>query len=107
MLEIRIKEVGVEYEKVGQDWGEKFVVDGKFIMGQNFVSVKVVGEVILKVIQVVWYLVIWFLSQLYRNDDKVFIQVLVQDDEYIFYLEEINVMFFLVIFKFYWYDCFW
>ncbi|KAK4651844.1 hypothetical protein QC762_600120 [Podospora pseudocomata] len=50
MLETRIKEVGAEYEKAGQDWGEKLVVDGKLITGQNPASAKAVGEAILKVI---------------------------------------------------------
>merc|ERR1712098_482890 len=42
---------GGEFEKAGADWGEKVVVSGKIITGQNPASASGVGQAILKAIQ--------------------------------------------------------
>ncbi|BFZ62101.1 hypothetical protein YB2330_003180 [Saitoella coloradoensis] len=44
LLEDRLKERGGLYEKAEKAWGEKLVVDGKLITGQNPASAKAVGE---------------------------------------------------------------
>merc|ERR1712093_851476 len=42
---------GGKFEKAGADWGEKVVVSGKIITGQNPASASGVGQAILKAIQ--------------------------------------------------------
>ncbi|CZT45022.1 related to NonF protein, involved in nonactin biosynthesis [Rhynchosporium secalis] len=42
---------GGKYEKAGADWGEKVVVSGRIITGQNPASACAVGEAILKAVQ--------------------------------------------------------
>ncbi|KAK4098348.1 class I glutamine amidotransferase-like protein [Parathielavia hyrcaniae] len=54
LLEDRLREaVGPEggYEKAGEAWGEKVVVDGKLITGQNPASAKGVGEAIVRAVR--------------------------------------------------------
>lgn len=46
LLETRLKEVGGNFEKAAELWGEKVVVDGKLITGQNPASAKGVGAAI-------------------------------------------------------------
>ncbi|CCM04059.1 uncharacterized protein FIBRA_06218 [Fibroporia radiculosa] len=46
LLEDRIKALGAKYEKAGEPWGVKVIVDGKLITGQNPASAKGVGEAI-------------------------------------------------------------
>ncbi|KAK4177888.1 class I glutamine amidotransferase-like protein [Triangularia setosa] len=41
---------GEDYEKAGQDWGEKVIVDGKLLTGKNPASAKVVEEAIMQAI---------------------------------------------------------
>ncbi|KAL0943294.1 GATase1 Hsp31-like family protein [Colletotrichum truncatum] len=48
LLEDRLKEVGGKYSKADAPWGEKVVVDGIVITGQNPASAKAVGEAIVK-----------------------------------------------------------
>ncbi|KAK4189478.1 class I glutamine amidotransferase-like protein [Podospora australis] len=50
LLEDKLKEAGTKYDKTG-DWGEKVIVDGRLITGQNPASAHGVGEAILKAIK--------------------------------------------------------
>ncbi|GAO14487.1 uncharacterized protein UV8b_04280 [Ustilaginoidea virens] len=50
LLEDELKRVGARYEAAPEPWGEKVVVDGQIITGQNPASAKGVGEAILKAI---------------------------------------------------------
>ncbi|KAL0577719.1 hypothetical protein V5O48_004268 [Marasmius crinis-equi] len=47
LLEDKIKENGGIYEKAPAAWGEKVIVDGNLITGQNPASAKAVGEALL------------------------------------------------------------
>lgn len=48
LLENRLKENGGKYELAAEPWGEKVVVDGIFITGQNPASAHGVGKAIAK-----------------------------------------------------------
>ncbi|PCH41499.1 class I glutamine amidotransferase-like protein [Wolfiporia cocos MD-104 SS10] len=48
LVEDRIKELGGTYEKAAEPWGERVIVDGRLITGQNPASAKGVGEAIHK-----------------------------------------------------------
>ncbi|KAK4458075.1 class I glutamine amidotransferase-like protein [Cladorrhinum samala] len=50
-LETKLKEEGAKYEKAAEAWGEKVVVDGRLVTGQNPASAKGVGEAILKALK--------------------------------------------------------
>lgn len=50
LLEDELKKNGANFHKAEQPWGEKVVVDGLLISGQNPASAKGVGEAILKAI---------------------------------------------------------
>ena len=50
LLEDELKKKGAKFEAADQAWGEKVVVDGLVISGQNPASAKAVGEAILKAI---------------------------------------------------------
>ena len=50
LLETRMVEAGAKYTKAEKDWGEKVVVDGLVITGQNPASAKGIGEAIVKAI---------------------------------------------------------
>ncbi|KAK4161035.1 class I glutamine amidotransferase-like protein [Cladorrhinum sp. PSN259] len=50
LLETELRNKGGDYSKAGEAWGEKVVVDGKLVTGQNPASAKGVGEAILKLI---------------------------------------------------------
>ncbi|KAH6856084.1 class I glutamine amidotransferase-like protein [Chaetomium sp. MPI-CAGE-AT-0009] len=49
-LEDRLVERGGRFEKAAEKWGEKVVVDGKLITGQNPASAKGVGEAIVRAV---------------------------------------------------------
>ncbi|KAF9263461.1 ThiJ/PfpI [Marasmius fiardii PR-910] len=51
LLEDKIKELGGSYEKAAEPWGEKLVVDGHLITGQNPNSAKAVGKAILEALK--------------------------------------------------------
>ncbi|KAL1888820.1 hypothetical protein Sste5346_009298 [Sporothrix stenoceras] len=51
LLETRLKEVGANFEKASANWGEKVVVDGNLITGQNPASAKGVGAAIVKAVK--------------------------------------------------------
>lgn len=48
LLETVLKEAGANFQKADEPWGEKVVVDGKLITGQNPASGKAVGEALVK-----------------------------------------------------------
>jgi putative intracellular protease/amidase len=48
LLEDALKQAGATVEKAAEPWGEKVVVDGKLVTGQNPASSKAVGEAIVK-----------------------------------------------------------
>ena len=50
LLEDELKKAGAKFVKAPEAWGEKLVVDGQIITGQNPASAKVVGEAIAKAI---------------------------------------------------------
>lgn len=50
LLEDAMKKAGAEFVKADQPWGEKVVVDGNLITGQNPASAKGVGEAIVKLL---------------------------------------------------------
>ncbi|KAK1834280.1 class I glutamine amidotransferase-like protein [Podospora conica] len=50
LLESRIKEIGGKYVKADSAWGEKVVVDGRLVTGQNPASAKGVGEAVVKLV---------------------------------------------------------
>jgi putative intracellular protease/amidase len=50
LLEDELKKVGAKFQAADQPWGEKVVVDGLVISGQNPSSAKGVGEAIAKAI---------------------------------------------------------
>ncbi|CCE29197.1 hypothetical protein E4U22_006676 [Claviceps purpurea] len=50
LLEDELKKKGAKFQKADEPWGEKVVVDGHLITGQNPASAKAVGEAILKAI---------------------------------------------------------
>ncbi|KAJ9136509.1 Glyoxalase 3 [Pleurostoma richardsiae] len=50
LLETRLNEVGAKYVKAAEPWGEKVVVAGKVITGQNPASAKKIGEEIIKAV---------------------------------------------------------
>lgn len=50
LLEDELKRVGAHFEAAEEPWGEKIVVDGLIISGQNPASAKGVGEAIVKAI---------------------------------------------------------
>ncbi|KAJ4422313.1 hypothetical protein N0V82_003069 [Gnomoniopsis sp. IMI 355080] len=50
MLEDKLKEVGGKYVKAAEPWGEKTVVDGNVLTGQNPSSAHKIGEDVLKAI---------------------------------------------------------
>lgn len=50
LLEDKLIQAGAQFEKADSLWGEKIVVDGLVITGQNPASAKGVGEAILKAI---------------------------------------------------------
>lgn len=52
LLEDELKKVGAKFQAADQPWGEKVVVDGLVISGQNPASAKGVGEAIAKAIGV-------------------------------------------------------
>lgn len=52
LLETAMKQRGATYLKADEAWGEKVVVDGKLITGQNPASAKAVGEAIVKALGV-------------------------------------------------------
>lgn len=51
LLETRLKEVGAKFTKASELWGEKVVVDGNLITGQNPASAKAVGAAIVKAVK--------------------------------------------------------
>jgi len=52
LLETKLNEVsGGKFVKAAEPWGEKVVVDGKIITGQNPASAKAVGEAIVKAVK--------------------------------------------------------
>lgn len=50
LLEDKMKEAGGKYVKADKPWGEKVVVDGKLVTGQNPASAKGVGEAVVKLV---------------------------------------------------------
>ncbi|KZZ92910.1 ThiJ/PfpI family protein [Moelleriella libera RCEF 2490] len=50
LLEDELKRVGAHFEAAEEPWGEKIVVDGLIISGQNPASAKGVGEAIVKAV---------------------------------------------------------
>ncbi|KAI6359174.1 hypothetical protein MCOR25_007145 [Pyricularia grisea] len=50
LLEDKIKANGASFVKADEPWGEKVVVDGKLITGQNPASAKALGEALVKVL---------------------------------------------------------
>ncbi|KAF5131171.1 hypothetical protein E5D57_007521 [Metarhizium anisopliae] len=52
LLEDELKKVGANFHAADQPWGEKVVVDGLIISGQNPASARGVGEAIAKAIGV-------------------------------------------------------
>lgn len=50
LLEDKMKEAGANYVKADKPWGEKVVVDGKLVTGQNPASAKGVGEAVVKLV---------------------------------------------------------
>jgi len=51
LLEDKMKQEGGKFVKAAEPWGEKVVVDGKIITGQNPASAKGVGEAIVKAVK--------------------------------------------------------
>jgi len=51
LLEDKLKEIGGKYAKSGEPWGEKVVVDGRLVTGQNPASAKGVGEAVVKLVR--------------------------------------------------------
>lgn len=51
LLEDALIKAGAKVEKADEPWGEKVVVDGKLITGQNPASAKAVGEAIVKALK--------------------------------------------------------
>lgn len=51
LLEDKLREAGGKFVKAAEPWGEKVVVDGNVITGQNPASAKGVGEAIVKAVQ--------------------------------------------------------
>lgn len=47
LLEDKLKELGGDYRKAAQDWGEYAVADGNLITGQNPSSSKAVAQLVL------------------------------------------------------------
>ncbi|EHA54860.1 ThiJ/PfpI family protein [Pyricularia oryzae 70-15] len=50
LLEDKVKASGASFVKADEPWGEKVVVDGKLITGQNPASAKALGEALVKVL---------------------------------------------------------
>lgn len=50
LLEDGMKKAGANFVKADEPWGEKVVVDGNLITGQNPASAKAVGEAIVKIL---------------------------------------------------------
>lgn len=50
LLEDKMKEAGGRYVKADKPWGERVVVDGKLVTGQNPASAKGVGEAVVKLV---------------------------------------------------------
>ncbi|KAK0620185.1 class I glutamine amidotransferase-like protein [Immersiella caudata] len=51
LLEDKIKQEGGKFVKADEPWGEKVVVDGKLITGQNPASAKGVGEAVVRAVK--------------------------------------------------------
>jgi len=51
LLEDKLKEVGGRFVKAEEPWGEKVVVDGKLITGQNPASAKALGKAVVKAVK--------------------------------------------------------
>jgi putative intracellular protease/amidase len=51
LLEDKIKQEGGRFVKAEEPWGEKVVVDGRLITGQNPASAKGVGEAVVRAVR--------------------------------------------------------
>lgn len=51
LLETKLRQLGANYHKADQDWGEKVVTDGRIVTGQNPASAPAFGEAIHAAIQ--------------------------------------------------------
>ncbi|PPQ79551.1 hypothetical protein CVT25_003433 [Psilocybe cyanescens] len=64
LLEDKITELGGKYVKADKNWGEKVVVDGQLITGQNPGSAAAIGKALLKALHLAGKQTGWYLPEL-------------------------------------------